>query len=399
MVFSINGAWALGAVYFFPGVGQVALGVTAAIAIGIAIGATIHYVKKKTKSSSQAKTYKDMLSFTLKIRPVYIDKAIGIFLRLFETEQWTNEDLEKERLVILDQILGSDYEQNIDYYMDQLLWEDHPQGFPIMGFPSTISKLTIDDLVTYKRRYFHPGNMVFVVTGGYDQRDFNHISSQLNKVSLSSQRSRLVETRPLPIKERKPDISKIHRNWDVVEVCLSFEIRDMTISRRNLILLNSILGEGVGSHLQRELRENRGVATDIRSDVEEYEDIYFLRIHFSAKKENLSTCLREISKVIKVLKTSVEQKDLDQTLPFYTENLMFLLDDTEELNFRIAYNYLIFKEEYHVTREVEQYKKVSTTDLMRIARNIFNKERLSIVMLGDCRGIKNKRIRALFDNL
>lgn len=58
MVFSINGAWALGAVYFFPGVGQVALGVTAAIAIGIAIGATIHYVKKKTKSSSKSKKKK-----------------------------------------------------------------------------------------------------------------------------------------------------------------------------------------------------------------------------------------------------------------------------------------------------------------------------------------------------
>ena len=48
-----NAAWALGAVYFIPGVGQVALGVTAAIAIGIAIGATIHYAKKRAKGKSR----------------------------------------------------------------------------------------------------------------------------------------------------------------------------------------------------------------------------------------------------------------------------------------------------------------------------------------------------------
>ena len=46
---------ALGAVYFIPGVGQVALGITIAIAIGIAIGAATYYAKKKIKSKAKTK--------------------------------------------------------------------------------------------------------------------------------------------------------------------------------------------------------------------------------------------------------------------------------------------------------------------------------------------------------
>lgn len=90
--------------------------------------------------------------------------------------------------------------------------------------------------------------------------------------------------------QREPNIVvKEYSSWNILDVQLSFDVNLKLIRENELLFLNSIIGGGDGSRLQKEIREKMGLVYDIYSYVEIYNDAAVLSILFFYRKKELTS--------------------------------------------------------------------------------------------------------------
>ena len=105
----------------------------------------------------------------------------------------------------------------------------------------------------------------------------------------------------------------------------------------------------------------------------------------------LLPCIRDVIEVLKNMKYSVEKKDLDVSLPFYTANRAFYEDDTEEMNFQIAYHKFVLDAQFGEFKIENSEATISL--LKQFAGTIFAKENMCVVIVGNTKGITKKIVK------
>lgn len=95
--------------------------------------------------------------------------------------------------------------------------------------------------------------------------------------------------------QREPNIVvKEYSSWNILDVQLSFDVNLKLIRENELLFLNSIIGGGDGSRLQKEIREKMGLVYDIYSYVEIYNDAAVLSIFFLSKKRTYKQVCKKL---------------------------------------------------------------------------------------------------------
>lgn len=162
-------------------------------------------------------------------------------------------------------------------------------------------------------------------------------------------------------------------------------------------VLNCILGGGTGARLQMVLREDMGLVYDISSFVEMYEELAVLRIQYSIPSDSFYSSYKAVINVLNCLKESINIRDLESTLPFFTDNLQFNLDDTQENNFFNEYNQFVLNTDSGISSL--DYDEATIKRLSDIAKDLFVKQNLTVICLGGCDNIKKNKIADISDLL
>lgn len=299
----------------------------------------------------KASTYKDFLRFYMNVSPKYLHEALDIFSELISTFNWSEYDLEEELRVVIDQIHERESYQKIDDHADKIVWGKHPLSYSIMGTEENLKKITLSQLITHKEDFFSTENLFIVITGSIKDKDNVLVNEIFSKIKFIKSTS-IIKPESIEFKVRKPDILFVNRPWDFLDVRLSFNIKHSKTSYEEIILLNSILGGGVGSKLQLHIREKEGIASSIYSNFESYMDASIIYIDFSVHKNDIYFVLELICSILKEMKNTITEDDLAITLPFYTDNTWFLLDNPEELNFNIALDLILRNRLFSVENEI-----------------------------------------------
>lgn len=157
------------------------------------------------------------------------------------------------------------------------------------------------------------------------------------------------------------------------------------------------MGEGVGSRLQKRLREYLGYTSDIVSEVEMYEQFGIFCIRFSTDSKLVEKSLEEIVMILNDVKDNITKRDLDISLPFYTVNQIFDEDDTEKMNFKLAY------ESFILNRKTENYNmkndNETRTRLQKEAQILFRNQNISAVFMGKINEFSKKNVWKILKRL
>lgn len=160
-------------------------------------------------------------------------------------------------------------------------------------------------------------------------------------------------------------------------------------------ILNCILGEGVGSKLQKYLREELGLTADISSFVDKYEKFSIIHIQYSIDKSEFEKSLYETINVLRQMKSNISTADLAVSIPFYNEALDFYLDDTSEINFlNCWYGFILNKSFEKTTIRCDEQER-----FMTLAQKIFKNKNLTLTVMGDISSDKKEKIKNILVKL
>ena len=223
-------------------------------------------------------TGKETICFNVKSLAEHVPIALDVLADLVLNPTFTTGDIERERGVILEEIKID--EDNPDVLVHELFtqnfWKDHPLGKPILGTTATVGRLDQDKLFEYHNGRFLGGNMVFSAAGNLEHDQF------VDAVAQKFAGLRLGAAVP---EEHAPEASAriILRNkkaLEQVQICLGVPSPSITDENRYAtLILNTVLGGGMSSRLFQTIREERGMAYSVYSDLNPYRDTGTLCIY------------------------------------------------------------------------------------------------------------------------
>jgi zinc protease len=112
----------------------------------------------------------DQTVYHITISGRYLANALDILSDTLENSVFDAGELSRELEVIQEEVRMN--EDNPSRVVDKALFREayrtHPYGRPVIGYVDTIRKTSRDDLVSYFRTWYVPGNMVLVIAGGVD---------------------------------------------------------------------------------------------------------------------------------------------------------------------------------------------------------------------------------------
>ena len=218
-----------------------------------------------------AYTGKETICFDVKSLAEHVPIALDVLTDMVLNPIFAEADIERERKVILEEIkIDEDSPEVLVHELfTQAFWKDHPLGKPILGTSKTVARLDQQSLLAYHGDRFHGGNIIFSAAGNLEHDRF--VEAVAQKFSALAGGETLNE-QPAPEASARI-ILRNKKALEQVQICLGVPAPPLTDDSRYIaLILNTVLGGGMSSRLFQTIREERGMAYSIYSDLSPYRD-------------------------------------------------------------------------------------------------------------------------------
>ncbi|MDR0700543.1 MAG: insulinase family protein [Tannerella sp.] len=231
------------------------------------------------------------------------ERAVELMSDLIVNSQFPENELDKEREIIIDEILSYEDSPSELIYDDfeNLLFDGHPLGHHILGDKRSLASFGPASGLSFIKRFYTAANMIFF---SMSKTDFRRIKKVAEKylAAIPAQKPMTNRTVPHDIKPQRIEKKKTtHLSHVIIGGC-AYDLYDER--RHPLFLLNNILGgPGMNSRLNISLREKHGLVYNVESNITSYTDTGVFSIYFGTEPKNRERAIRLVEKELSALRT------------------------------------------------------------------------------------------------
>jgi predicted Zn-dependent peptidase len=338
-------------------------------------------------------TGKETVCFNIKVLDENVPAALDLLTDLVLHPTFAPDDIAKEQGVILEEIKMD--EDNPDYLVHELFtqnfWKGDALGRPILGTAETVSSFTQAIVLDEYARRFTPANMVFSAAGNLDHDTFvEQVAAAFTSLSASSG-AKLART---PAPQAFPHITlKNKKSLEQVQFCLA--VPSLPVSdpdRYAAYLLNSILGGGMSSRLFQAIREERGLAYSIYSELNPFRDTGSLAVYAGCAIANLREVLTlTLAEFTRLKSEPVTDEELDRARNQTKGNMVLGLESSSSRMSSLARQQMYWGKFFSIDEITAEIDRVTAADLQRVARQLLQPESLALTLLGNLGPLKLTR--------
>ncbi len=338
-------------------------------------------------------TSKETICFNVKSLSDHVPIALDVLTDMVLNPTFALPDIERERGVILEEIKID--EDNPDVLVHELFtqsfWKGHPLGKPILGTTETVGRFGQQQLFGYHGDRFHGGNMVFSAAGNLDHDRF--VAAVEEKLSALEGGEA-----PQELSAPEPSARIILRNkkaLEQVQICLGVPAPRVTDdSRYATSILNTVLGGGMSSRLFQTIREERGLAYSVYSDMSPYRDTGNFCVYAGTSGSKALEVIDLILAEFRNLKeVPISGEELTRAKDQLKGNILMGLESSNARMANLARQEMYFQQFYSVDEIIARIEEVDATQVQTMAQRLFEPERIAVTLLGRLDGVKLSRSR------
>jgi zinc protease len=265
---------------------------------------------------------------------------------------------------------------------DRLAFRDHPYGRPIKGTSTSIAAISPDDLRDYVARVFAHDKLVISVVGDIDAetlgKTLDHVFGGL---PLHSTLARVADAKP-PLGPVREIIE-----MDVPQSVAQFGHRGIARKDDDFIsayVLNYIIGGGgFSSRLMEEVREKRGLAYSVHSNLFPYQHGAVFVGHVATKNEAVGQSLDVIESELKRLaEQGPTAEELADAKSYLTGAYALRFESSSSIANQLLWIQIEDLGIDYVNRRNELVEAVTLEDIRRVARRLIEADRLITTIVG-----------------
>ena len=330
-------------------------------------------------------TSKENICFTVKVLDENIAPALDLLSDLVLHPTFTPEDIARERGVILEEIKMD--EDSPDYLVHetftQRFWKGHPLGRPILGTARTVSTFDQRTVLDFYASRFTPKNIVFSAAGHLDHDAF---VAKVAEYFAGLDAASAAELPQHPVPAANPHITlKRKKSLEQLQFCLGVPAPPLNSPDRfTVYLLNSILGGGMSSRLFQSIREDKGLAYSIYSEVSPFRDTGALSVYAGCSAERaLNVLSLTLAELTRVKQDKVSDAELKRAKDQLKSNIVLGLESSTSRMSNLARQQIYFGRFFSIDEIIADIDAVSSDAVQAQANELFRSERIALTLLGN----------------
>jgi predicted Zn-dependent peptidase len=336
-------------------------------------------------------TAKEMVCFNTKVLDEHLPVAMDVLSDLVLNPAFREEDIEKEKGVILEEIkMDAD---SPDYLVHEIFssnfWKDHSLGKPILGTRETVKRFNQAVVQDYYRSVYTPANLLITAAGNLTHERL---------VKLARERFEALAVRPpepaqaIPTTHARVSL-KSKKDLEQVHVCLGVPCYPIPHKDRfACYVLNTMLGGGMSSRLFQNIRERQGLAYAVFSELNPYSDTGCLSVYAGTSLESAKQVVESVLKEFTDLKQQLAPaEEVRRAKDHLKGSLMLSLESTSSRMSNLARQEMHFQRFFSLDELAESIEIVTAEDVQRVAQTFFDRKNVALTVLGNLDGFKITR--------
>lgn len=329
-----------------------------------------------------AATSVEYTCYTARVLGPDLALAVDILADILTNPALTKEELAREKGVILQEI-GAVQDTPDDLVYDRFLeaaFPEQPLGRPILGTPDTVRGFTRDSIRAYLARHYFAGNMVLAATGAVDHDELVRLAQE----HLAGLPDAPTAEAPREAGRYIGGEARVGGDEEQVHLVLGFPGEAFRNGAHYpLQIFASVLGGGLSSRLFQEVREKRGLAYAVSSDLNTLSDVGLLEIHAAVDPGRVEELLDvERTELAAMAAGGVTRQELSHVREHLRGLLLLGAESTENRMVRLAKNHLLFGRHVPLTETAAKIAGLSRDEIGQAAADILNPSRAVVGILG-----------------
>lgn len=321
----------------------------------------------------------------IKVLDQQIGQAVDLLADVFYHSRFDRKEIEREKQVVLEEIrmIRDDPEDFVQELHAKQVLRGHPLGRSILGDQATMNRLQRRDLLHYLEEHYRPEKTVIAVAGNFELKKVEALVQAAFGTWKAAGRDGNGAQRQRPPRVRG-GIMVHHKQLEQVHLCLGFKGLPVAHPARYAAhTLNALLGGGMSSRLFQEIREKRGLAYTIYSQLSSFSDGGVLTIYAASGAKEASSVVDVVCREIKKLqKRGPAPRELERTKNQLKGTLMLGLEGTYGRMNKLAKDELAQGRYVSLRELVAAIDRVSVQDVQAIGRELLDFGSMSVTALG-----------------
>ena len=277
---------------------------------------------EKKGGQINAYTSEEVTAFWTKLKAENFEVGMDVLADMMMNPSLNKKDLDVEKKVILEEIRNN-HDIMEKYVLTKLFQQLYasPFGLPILGTPQTIKAITRPTINKYHGVFYSPSSMVISVVGKADVDKIWNFSRKYfmrKQVQKQIDKKMKVTVAPGPfgsVVEKRNGIDQAH-------IAIGYQMPSLKDPLRYAAeIMNIILGVGQSSKLFQQIREKKGFAFDVYSNLNQGLNQGDGYIYMGAEKSKhaqaLKLAIAELKNMQSIGPEEVEQAK-EQLIGLYT---------------------------------------------------------------------------------
>jgi len=328
-------------------------------------------------------TKEETFIYSLFLRKDY-ERAVELLGDLFFNSTFPEDEIEKERDVILDEI--NSYEDSPSELIfddfDQLLFPGNPIGSKILGDPNCLKSFKNENFQFFHLRHYTTDKIVFLSQSGLPFKKVVALAEKLLGNIISSERiSDLICHKPNAASGVRKIIVKDTHQAHVVFGNINYSLFEEE-NRMGMYFLNNILGgPGMNSRLNMAMRERTGLVYSVESNVTSFTDSGVFSIYFGTEPDQVDRCLSIVEKELRILREKpLTVLQLNAARKQLYGQIIISSENKENQTLSMGKSMLYFNAYDSMAELSRKIDLITSNKLTDIARNILDTEKMSLLI-------------------
>lgn len=326
-------------------------------------------------------TSKELVSFNTKVLDEHLPFALDVLADMVLNPLFREEDIEKEKGVILEEIkMEADQPEFVlhETFLSNF-WKGHGLGKPILGTRETVKKFSREALHGFYERVYTPKNILVTAAGNLDH---DRIAALVrDKFDVGERGIPPVSSVPkssAPIVLKKKDsLEQVHITMGVPAYPLAHELRFP------MYVLNTVLGGGMSSRLFQNIREKQGLAYAVYSELNLFSDTGCLMVYAGTAVETAKQVVVSVMEELRALKQDlITEEELRRAKDHLKGSLMLSLESTSSRMSNLARQELYFDRFLSLDEMLDMIETVRRDEVQMMAQEFFRTDNIALAMLG-----------------
>jgi predicted Zn-dependent peptidase len=329
---------------------------------------------------TNAFTSHDKVVYHITVPVENLEPAIKIFADMIKNPLFPEDELEKERQVILEEYYS--YRDDVSDLMRDALFSNFYTNYyknPIIGTKESIESIQISDLRGFHDSFYKPEHMVISCSSSLKKDD---VTSLLEKYFYPNDDffTRILEQEKSNLKKDKHILVE-RKELEQSHAYISFSTIPLSSKKSPVLsILSSILGGGMDSRLFQEVREKNNLVYGINAGIISDKKNGMFSVSFSTRHQNLEKAFELIySELNKISTEMVSEEELQRAKNKLKASLYSSWEDQQHLAFTKVSRFFMTGKLPNLNRIIRKIDSVTLQDIKDVAQQTFSGKKVIII--------------------